>query len=49
MVHAYHTIFVEHRLPDWLSLAPVALLSLILLALAAKIFLARVGEIVDEL
>lgn len=49
VVHAYQTIFVEHCFPDWLSLVPVALLALILLMLAAKIFLARVGEIVDEL
>lgn len=49
VVRAYQTIFVEHCFPDWLSLVPVALVALILLMLAAKIFLARVGEIVDEL
>ncbi|MBK7984886.1 MAG: ABC transporter permease [Candidatus Competibacteraceae bacterium] len=49
MVHAYQTIFVEQRVPDPWSLMPVVLLALVLLILAAKIFLARVGEIVDEL
>ena len=49
VMHAYQPIFVQHRFPDWLALVPVALLSLVLLALAARIFLARVGEIVDEL
>ncbi|MBK7542391.1 MAG: ABC transporter permease [Candidatus Competibacteraceae bacterium] len=49
MVNAYQTIFVERRFPDGWPLVPVVLLSLALLLLAAKIFLARVGEIVDEL
>ncbi|MBK8899352.1 MAG: ABC transporter permease [Candidatus Competibacteraceae bacterium] len=49
LIHAYQLIFLEHRFPEWLSLVPVALLSVLLLGLAAKIFLTRVGEIVDEL
>lgn len=49
VIHAYQAIFVEQSIPNWLSLLPTAVLSILLLGLAAKIFLARVGEIVDEL
>lgn len=49
LVGAYQTIFVEGKSPDWTALVPVMILSLILLWLAASLFLSRVGEIVDEL
>lgn len=49
VIHAYQVIFVERDIPNWFSLMPTTLLSILLLGLAAKLFLARVGEIVDEL
>lgn len=49
IIHAYQVIFVEQRVPSWSSLLPTTVLSILLLGLAARIFLTRVGEIVDEL
>jgi lipopolysaccharide transport system permease protein len=49
LIRAYQTIFVENQFPEWISLLPILVLSLVLLWLAARLFMARAGEIVDEL
>jgi lipopolysaccharide transport system permease protein len=49
LISAYQTIFLEQKWPDWSSLAGVTLLTAVLLILAARLFLSRVGELVDEL
>jgi len=49
VIEAYQGIFLEHRNPDWSSLLPLAVTTLILLLLATMLFRRRVGEIVDEL
>lgn len=46
---AYQGIFLDQRVPDFLSLIPLLLLTIVLLGLGAKFFLSRVGELVDEL
>lgn len=45
----YQTIFLEQRWPDWFSLWPLLLATIISLVLGANLFLRRVGELVDEL
>lgn len=49
LITAYQGIFLNHALPDWAGLLGVAALALTLLLLAGRLFLSRVGEIVDEL
>ena len=49
VIEAYQGIFLEHTFPDWSSLLPLAIITLILLLLATMLFRRRVGEIVDEL
>lgn len=49
LISAYQFLFLEHRMPDFTTLLPLALLTLFFLILGAKFFLARVGELVDEL
>jgi lipopolysaccharide transport system permease protein len=46
---AYQGIFLNQRLPDFASLAPLAALTTFFLILGARFFLSRVGELVDEL
>lgn len=46
---AYQGIFLDQRVPDFLSLIPLLLLTIVLWGLGAKFFLSRVGELVDEL
>lgn len=49
LVAAYQTLFLSQRMPDFSSLAPLALLTAVFLVLGARFFLSRVGELVDEL
>jgi len=49
LMAAYQNIFLSQRLPDFSSLAPLAVLTGIFLLLGARFFLSRVGELVDEL
>lgn len=49
MIGAYQSILVYGRWPDWQSLLPMALLSLLLCVLAIRLFHKRSGEMVDEL
>ena len=49
LIHAYQTVFLDSAWPDFGSLLPLAALTLLLLLLGATFFLARVGELVDEL
>ncbi len=49
LIQAYQTVFLDMRWPDWGSLIPFAIATLILLLVGARFFLARVGELVDEL
>ena len=46
---AYQTILVTGRWPNWQTLWPVALLSLLLCALGFRLFKTHAGEMVDEL
>lgn len=46
---AYQSIFVGAQWPDWISLLPLLLISLLLNMMAVKLFRTRVGEMVDEL
>lgn len=49
LMAAYQTIFLAREMPDFTSLAPLAVLTVFFLLLGAHFFLARVGELVDEL
>lgn len=49
MVAGYQDVLVYHRLPNWYSLWPVAVLSILLCAYGLYLFRRRSGEMVDEL
>ena len=49
LISAYQAIFLDRSLPDFTSLVPLALLTFGFLLIGARFFLARVGELVDEL
>ena len=49
VIAAYQGIFVYGRWPDWGSLLPIALVSVVLCALALQLFRKRSGDMVDEL
>jgi len=49
LIGAYQTVFLDHAVPDFATLVPLAVLTLLLLLGGAAFFLARVGELVDEL
>ena len=49
LIAAYQTVFLARQLPDFSTLLPLALITLFFLVLGARFFLARVGELVDEL
>lgn len=49
LMQAYQTIFLDKALPAAAPLLPLAVLTAVFLALGAAFFLARVGELVDEL
>lgn len=49
IVSAYQQIFSQGLWPDWMSLLPVTLGSLVLLLAAGAVFLRLSGEMVDEL
>ncbi len=49
LMAAYQNLFLDHQLPDFLTLLPLALLTILFLGLAATFFLSHVGELVDEL
>lgn len=49
LIAGYQRIFLDKAMPDFATLAPLAALTVALLLLGGKFFLARVGELVDEL
>lgn len=49
MIAAYQTIFLDRAMPDFISLLPFVALTAFFLLLGGRFFLARVGELVDEL
>lgn len=49
LIEAYQQVLVKGVAPDWTSLLPVLLLSLLLCALGLRLFRRRAGEMVDEL
>lgn len=49
IVMAYQTIFLQHQFPDWSTLWPVSLLTVVLNLLALRLFQKRSTEMVDEL
>jgi lipopolysaccharide transport system permease protein len=49
VIMASQDILVKHSWPQWGSLAPVALLALLLCVLGLQLFRKRAGEMVDEL
>lgn len=49
LIRAWQTVFLERVWPDFLSLVPLTVLTLLVLWLGAWLFLGRVGELVDEL
>jgi len=49
LLAAYQTVFLSREVPDFTSLLPLLLITLLFLFLGARLFLARVGELVDEL
>jgi len=49
LVAGYQRIFLDQSLPDFHSLLPLMIGSLLLLWLAARFFVSHVGELVDEL
>lgn len=48
-VKAYQTILVAGKWPDWASLWPIALISVLFCTVGFRLFKKRSGEIVDEL
>lgn len=49
LISAWQTVCLDRAWPDFASLLPLALLTLLMLWLGAWLFLGRVGELVDEL
>jgi lipopolysaccharide transport system permease protein len=49
IVEAFQRVIVNSQWPDWPSLLPVTVASVILCLFAARLFLRRSGEMVDEL
>ena len=49
LIEAYQRLFLTHQWPNWGALWPLALITTGLLFLGGWFFLARVGEMVDEL
>ncbi len=49
LINAWQTLFLDRAWPDFMSLFPLLLLTLLMLWLGAWLFLGRVGELVDEL
>ena len=49
IIGAYQTILVHGRLPDWSSLVPALVLSVLICLFAMRLFRKRSGEMVDEL
>lgn len=49
LIVAYQTVFLNQHAPDFSSLAPLAVLTALLIILSARFFMSRVGELVDEL
>lgn len=49
LMGAYQTIFVHGVAPDWLQLAPITVLAVLLCYLGMRLFRKNAGEMVDEL
>lgn len=49
LIAAYQTLFLDRTMPDFAALLPLGLLTVLLVVGGAAFFLARVGELVDEL
>ncbi|MPM16251.1 hypothetical protein SDC9_62629 [bioreactor metagenome] len=49
LITGYQQIFLDGTVPDFSKLLPLTLITAILLVFAARFFLKRVGELVDEL
>lgn len=49
LMEAYQGVFLDHRIPDFESLTPFAVTTLVVLVVGGGFFLKRVGELVDEL
>jgi len=49
LISAYQEIFLDRTLPDFEPLLPLVILTIVFLFLGAGFFIARVGEMVDEL
>ena len=49
LIQAYQTVLLDQRWPDFASLLPLTVMAVLLLLLGARLFLGRVGEMVDEL
>ncbi len=49
IIGAYQTVFVSAQMPDWSSLLPALIISLLLCVFGMRLFRKRSGEMVDEL
>ncbi|QIL70099.1 ABC transporter permease [Diaphorobacter sp. HDW4B] len=49
LISGYQQIFLDGTVPDFAKLLPLTLITFMLLILAARFFMKRVGELVDEL
>ena len=49
LFEAYHAIFVQQQWPDWSSLWPAVLVSILLTIMATRLFHARSAEMIDQL
>lgn len=49
LIRAWQAVFLERTWPDFLSLLPLTLLTVLMIWFGAWVFLGRVGELVDEL
>lgn len=49
LIYSYQQIFLDKTLPNFGNLLPLSILTVILLLLGGSFFIARVGEMVDEL
>ena len=49
LIAGYQSIFLDHAWPDWRLLASAVVATVVLLALAVRLYVRRAGELADEL
>ena len=49
LIAAYQGVFLYEREPDWVSLAPLTVIAILLLWISYRLFMRRLGDLIDEL